>query len=70
MRTEIARLDLSLRRRSVIGYSLGMAVYMLVVVALYPAFKDSTSLDKFVQTTPRSRRSSASPARSRRRAAG
>jgi beta-exotoxin I transport system permease protein len=50
MPTEIARLDLLLRRRSLIGYSLGMAVYTLVVVALYPAFKDSSSLDKLIQS--------------------
>jgi beta-exotoxin I transport system permease protein len=49
VRTEIARLDLLLRRRSLVGYSLGMAVYALVVVALYPAFKDSTSLDKLIK---------------------
>jgi ABC-2 type transport system permease protein len=29
-----------------------MAVYVLVVVALYPAFKDSTALDKFVEDDP------------------
>jgi ABC-2 type transport system permease protein len=46
--TEITRLDLLLRRRSLIGYSLGMAVYTLVVVALYPAFKNSSSLDKLI----------------------
>lgn len=49
MPTEIARLDLVLRWRSVIGYSVGMAVYTLVVVALYPAFKSSASLDKLIQ---------------------
>jgi beta-exotoxin I transport system permease protein len=49
MRTEIARLDVSIRRRSLSGYSLGMAVYTLVVVGLYPAFKDSTSLDKLIK---------------------
>lgn len=49
MPTEIARLDLFLRRRSLIGYSLGMAVYTLVVVALYPAFEHSTSLDTLVK---------------------
>jgi len=42
----IASLDLAIRRRSLIGYSAAMAVYMLAVVALYPAFKDSTNLDK------------------------
>jgi beta-exotoxin I transport system permease protein len=48
MRTEIARLDVLLRRRSLIGYSLGMALYTLVVVALYPAFKNSSSIDKLI----------------------
>jgi len=48
VRTEIVRLDVSLRRRGLIGYSLGMAVYTLVVVALYPAFKNSSSLDKLI----------------------
>jgi ABC-2 type transport system permease protein len=44
----ITRLDLANRWRSLLGYSLGMAVYTLVVVALYPAFKGSTSLDQFI----------------------
>jgi ABC-2 type transport system permease protein len=52
MRTEIARLDLSGRRRSLLGYSIGMALYTLVVVALYPAFKNSASLDKLIQNDP------------------
>jgi ABC-2 type transport system permease protein len=42
---EIVTLDLSFRRKSIIGYSLGMAFYVLVVVALYPSFKDATNLD-------------------------
>ncbi len=46
MRTEIARLDLQNRRRSTLAYTVGMALYMLVIVALYPAFKHSTGLDK------------------------
>ena len=50
MRADIARLDVSGRRRSLVGYTLGMAVYALVVVALYPAFKQSTSLDKLVKS--------------------
>ncbi len=49
MGTDVVRLDLSPRRRSLIGYSLGLAVYVLVVVALYPAFKGTTSLDEFVK---------------------
>ena len=52
MRTEIARLDLHNRRRSTIGYAVGMALYMLVIVALYPAFKHSTELDKLITDNP------------------
>jgi ABC-2 type transport system permease protein len=51
MSAHVARLDLSMRRRSMIGYTLGMAVYVLVVVALYPAFKDSTSLDDLTKSS-------------------
>jgi beta-exotoxin I transport system permease protein len=49
---EIATLDLSFRRRSTIGYSIGMALYVLVVVALYPSFKDATNLDQLTQNSP------------------
>ncbi len=50
MRVDIIGLDVANRRRSLIGYSLGLAVYTLIVVALYPAFKNSTSLDRLIQT--------------------
>jgi ABC-2 type transport system permease protein len=50
MHADIARLDLANRRRSLTGYCLGMAVYTLLVVAMYPAFKTSTSLDKLIQS--------------------
>ena len=40
---------MSSRRKSIIGYSVGMAFYVLVVVALYPSFKDSTELDQFTE---------------------
>jgi len=49
MRTDIARLDLYNRRRSTIGYAIGMALYMLVIVALYPSFKHSSELNKLTQ---------------------
>jgi ABC-2 type transport system permease protein len=48
MRAEVARLDISSRTRSMTGYSLGLAIYCLVVVAIYPAFEHSTSLDKLI----------------------
>jgi ABC-2 type transport system permease protein len=41
----ITRLDLRLRRRSAIGYAAGLALYTLIVVTLYPSFKNSTSLN-------------------------
>jgi ABC-2 type transport system permease protein len=47
--TEVATLDLSFRRKSLIGYSVGMALYVLVVVALYPSFKDATNLDSLTK---------------------
>lgn len=50
MHTDIARLDLANRRRSLTGYCLGIAIYALVVVAMYPAFKTSTSLDKLIHS--------------------
>lgn len=50
MRAEITQLDVSSRRRSLVGYSIGMALYALVIVSLYPAFKHSTSLDNLVKT--------------------
>jgi ABC-2 type transport system permease protein len=49
MRTDIVRLDISGRLRSLTGYTLGVALYTLVVVAIYPAFEHSTSLDTLVQ---------------------
>jgi ABC-2 type transport system permease protein len=49
VRADIARLDLAVRRRSIIGYAAGMAVYTLVVVALYPQFKDSASLNNLTK---------------------
>jgi ABC-2 type transport system permease protein len=46
MRTDVVRHDLHNRRRSTLWYALGMALYMLVVVALYPSFKHSSELNK------------------------
>jgi ABC-2 type transport system permease protein len=43
---DVLLLDLRLRRRSLIGYTLGITGYALVVVALYPAFKNETSLNQ------------------------
>ena len=51
MHADITRLDLRLRRRSTIGYTAGIALYTLVVVALYPSFEHSTSLDSLSGST-------------------
>ena len=51
MRADITRLELTLRRRSAIGYSAGMALYTLVVAALYASFKNSTSLNGLAGST-------------------
>jgi ABC-2 type transport system permease protein len=52
MGTEIAQLDLQNRRRSTIGYAAGTALYMLVIVALYPALNHSTGLDTLITDNP------------------
>ena len=46
MSGDVLLLDLRLRRRSLIGYTLGITVYAVVVVALYPAFKNETNLNQ------------------------
>jgi beta-exotoxin I transport system permease protein len=51
MLADIIRLDLRLRRRSTIWYAAGMAVYALLVVALYPSFKNQTSLNSLSGST-------------------
>jgi ABC-2 type transport system permease protein len=51
MPADITRLELRLRRRSAIGYAAGMALYTLIVVALYPSFKNSISLDSLSGST-------------------
>lgn len=45
----VTSLDLRLRRRAMYGYTLGMAAYALVIVALYPSFKNDTSLNKLTE---------------------
>lgn len=51
MLADITRLELRLRRRSTIGYAAGMALYTLIVVALYPSFKNSTELNSLSGST-------------------
>jgi ABC-2 type transport system permease protein len=51
MRVDVVLLDLRLRRRSLIGLTVGMALYTLVVVALYPQFKDAANLNQLSGST-------------------
>ena len=51
MHADIVRLDLRLRRRSAIGYAAGLALYALIVVALYPSFRHSASLNSLSGST-------------------
>lgn len=52
MNATITRLDLRLRRRAMIGYGLGLAAYAFAIVALFPAFRNDTSLDKLAESSP------------------
>lgn len=49
MHADITRLDLRLRRRSLLGYTAGMALYALIIVVLYPQFKNSVSLNQITR---------------------
>jgi ABC-2 type transport system permease protein len=49
MRPELTRLELHVRRRLLLWYAIGIALYTLVVVALYPAFKHSSELNQLTQ---------------------
>lgn len=49
MRADTTWLDLRLRRRSMIGYTVGMASYAFIIVALYPSFRDDASLNKLTE---------------------
>ncbi|MBO0837531.1 MAG: ABC transporter permease subunit, partial [Actinobacteria bacterium] len=51
MRANIARLDLRLRRRSLTWYAVGMVLYTLLVVVLYPSFKHQTTLNSLSGST-------------------
>jgi ABC-2 type transport system permease protein len=52
MPADVTRLDLRMRRRSTLGYALGMALYTFAIVALYPSFRHDTSLDKITKNAP------------------
>jgi ABC-2 type transport system permease protein len=49
MRADVAVIDLRLRRRALLSYVVGMVLYALVIVVLYPQFKGVTSLDQLTK---------------------
>ncbi|MEO7752107.1 MAG: hypothetical protein ABIS35_01700 [Terracoccus sp.] len=49
---EIAALDLRLRRRSVLWYAAGMALYAYLIVAMYPTVSADTSLESLAADNP------------------
>lgn len=50
MNGELIRLEVGLRSRASGGYLLGAAGYALVIVALYPSFKNDASLDELTRS--------------------
>jgi ABC-2 type transport system permease protein len=52
MSAEVTALDLRLRRRSAIAYTVGVGVYALLIVLLYPAFEHDASLDSLSTSNP------------------
>jgi len=49
MRVELSRLDLRIRRRSALAYAAGTAAYAMLIVTLYPSFRDDPALDRFTR---------------------
>lgn len=50
---EVMFLDLRLRQRNVFGFMLGMAAYALLIVVLYPSFRDDSSLNQLTAGNPK-----------------
>ncbi len=44
MRTDVAQIDLRLRRRSMLWFAVGLAIYAFMLVAMYPTVKSDASL--------------------------
>ena len=44
MRADIARIDLRLRRRSMIWFAVGVALYALILVVMYPSVRSDSAL--------------------------
>jgi ABC-2 type transport system permease protein len=49
---DLLSLELRMRRTSTLAYAVGLALYTIVVVVLYPSFKDATDLDQLLAQQP------------------
>jgi len=52
MNISLARLDLRLRRRALVGTAVGAMAYLLLVIAAYPSFRGDTSLSTMLESNP------------------
>ncbi|GAB90125.1 ABC transporter permease subunit [Gordonia rhizosphera] len=52
MTFDLERLDLRLRRRMLIGTAVGAAAYLFIIVAMYPSFKNDSSINSMIENNP------------------
>ena len=52
MRTDVAQIDLRLRRRSILWFTFGLAIYAFLIVAMYPSVKSDASLGALTADNP------------------
>ena len=52
MRTDVAQIDLRLRRRSILWFAFGLAIYAFMIVAMYPSVKSDASLGALTADNP------------------
>ena len=52
LRLQIVAFDLRLRRRMLIGTAVGAALYLLLIVVMYPSFRHDTSIDAMIRNNP------------------
>ncbi len=52
MRLAVVMLDLRLRRRMLIGTSLGAALYLFLIIVMYPSFRQDASINEMIAANP------------------
>lgn len=48
----VVELDLRLRRRMLIGTALGAALYLFLIIVMYPSFRHDPSIDQMISANP------------------